>query len=121
IKEETIIRVEQVFDELLESKLRLNDLYQCAHSVSEQISDDIYDEINNHSQQIEKKTVNFIYELKECLIKVRSDTAEIDILDSSIQQLENSILSKDSVMGFINKHQSIFIKTELISVLKTNK
>ena len=37
LNEETIIRVDQVFDELFESKQRLNDLFNDAQSVSDRI------------------------------------------------------------------------------------
>ncbi|CAG8702582.1 7917_t:CDS:1, partial [Ambispora gerdemannii] len=138
IKEETIIRVEQVFDSLLKSKQMLNDLYQCARSISDNICNKIINvnekatnlihelkecliKISSGTEKFNEKAINFSQELRECLIKIRSGTEKVNILESKIEQLENSILSKDSVMGFINKHRSIFIKTELISVLTTNK
>ncbi|CAG8469143.1 12020_t:CDS:1 [Ambispora leptoticha] len=118
IKEDTIIRAVQIFDNLSKSKQKLRDLWQCADSISDQISNDVYDEIDKYAQQVKKKEASYMHELRECLIEVRSGITDISILESKIEQLRNSI---SPIMAFVNKHQSIFIKLELISVLKANK
>src|SRR5438445_3086394 len=78
LNEETILKVEQVFYSLSESKQRLNDLYNDAKYISNLIPDKILDEINNRVQEITLGETKFKHELAECLVRARSGKYNIN-------------------------------------------
>src|SRR5207245_551490 len=75
LSEDTILTIEQVFDDLLESKQRLNDLYNDAQS--DHMPDMILDEINVHVKDVIIEEARFRRELAECLMNVRSGKSSI--------------------------------------------
>ncbi|UZO10763.1 uncharacterized protein OCT59_002341 [Rhizophagus irregularis] len=82
LSEETILSVERVFDDLSESKQKLNDLYNDAQSTSDFIMDGVFGQISDRVQEVRINEAKFRRELAECLIKVRSDSDIFILLDN---------------------------------------
>ncbi|RGB34266.1 hypothetical protein C1646_787157 [Rhizophagus diaphanus] len=116
---EIILRVEQVFDGLSESKQKLNDLYNDAQSTSDFIMDKIFDQISNRIQEVEINEAKFRRELAECLVKVRSGKINIIEFENKLEKFHESILSKNSMMEFFRQHRSVSTLAELVPILKT--
>ncbi|CAB4418188.1 unnamed protein product [Rhizophagus irregularis] len=121
LSEETILRVEQVFDGLSESKQRLNDLYNDAQSTSDFIMDKVFAQISNRVQEVRINEANFRRELAECLVKVRSGKINIIELENKLKKFHKSILSKNSMMEFFRQHRSVSTLAELVPILKTKR
>ncbi|POG62851.1 hypothetical protein GLOIN_2v1882581 [Rhizophagus irregularis DAOM 181602=DAOM 197198] len=121
LSEETILRVEQVFDGLSESKQRLNDLYNDAQSTSNFIMDKVFAQISNRVQEVRINEANFRRELAECLVKVRSGKINIIELENKLKKFHKSILSKNSMMEFFRQHRSVSTLAELVPILKTKR
>jgi GTPase SAR1 family protein len=119
--EEIILKIEQIFDDLFKSKETLNDLFNDAKSISNLISDKIFDEINNHVHEVKLEDTKFRKELAENLVKIRSGKNNIDELDNIIKTFQDGVLSKNSIMNFINKYQSISAKAIFVLTLKEKK
>ncbi|PKK69930.1 hypothetical protein RhiirC2_747531 [Rhizophagus irregularis] len=107
LSEETILRVDQVFDGLSESKQRLNDLYNDAQSTSDFIMDKVFAQISNRVQEVRINEENFRRELAECLVKVRSGKINIIELENKLKKFHKSVLSKNSMMEFFRQHRSV--------------
>ncbi|PKC59501.1 hypothetical protein RhiirA1_540444 [Rhizophagus irregularis] len=121
LNEETILRVEQVFDGVSESKQRLNDLYNDAQSTSDFIMDKVFAQISNRVQEVRINEANFRRELAECLVKVRSGKINIIELENKLKKFHKSILSKNSMMEFFRQHRSVSTLAELVPILKTKR
>ncbi|RGB27693.1 hypothetical protein C1646_819606 [Rhizophagus diaphanus] len=121
LSEETILRVEQVFDGLSESKQRLNDLYNDAQSTSDFIMDEVFDQINNRVQEVSINEAKFRRELAECLVKVRSGKIDINELEKKLKKFHKSVLSKTSMTEFLRQHHSVSKLAELVPILKTKR
>ncbi|CAG8615968.1 4350_t:CDS:1 [Ambispora gerdemannii] len=121
LNEETIIRVEQLFDSLIKSKQSLNDLHESAKSISDFLPEIILNEINTYLTKVSTEEAKFRRELAESLVKVRSGKEGIDKLESKLKQFENGALSKQSIIEFIDNHRLIYTKIEFISALKANE
>jgi len=111
--------VDQVFDHLLKSKQRLNDLYNDAQSIVDHISDKIFDGISNHVQKFKIEEAKFRQELANRLVKVRSGRGSISDLESSIESFQKGVLSKSSVVSFVNKYRAVSMKADSILTLKS--
>ncbi|GES75107.1 neoverrucotoxin subunit beta-like [Rhizophagus clarus] len=70
--EEIVLMIEQVFDDLFKQKQRLNDLFNDAKLISHLIPDKIFEEINDHVQEIKLEEVRFKKKLAKSLVKIRS-------------------------------------------------
>ncbi|CAB4395285.1 unnamed protein product [Rhizophagus irregularis] len=119
--EETILKIEQVFDGLSESKQRLYDLYHDAKSTSDLIPNKIFDEINNYRQMFREEGSRFKHELAESLVKIRSGKSNTIEFENIIKKFQKGILSKDSIMTYIQQHRSISIKADLVHAIKSEK
>ncbi|RGB27690.1 hypothetical protein C1646_657927 [Rhizophagus diaphanus] len=119
--EETILRVEQVFDGLSESKQRLNDLYNDAQTIFDLIQDEVFDQISNRVKMVRRHEAKFRRELAECLVKVRSGISNINELEKKLNQFHNSVLSKNSMTKFLRQHHSVSTLAELVLILKTKR
>ncbi|CAG8838381.1 18701_t:CDS:2, partial [Gigaspora margarita] len=97
LSEETILRVEQIFNDLFKSKQKLNDLHNDVKSISQFIPDELFDEISKHVQEVNLEEARFRRELSTCLINIRSET---------------------SIASFINKYKSVSMKADLLPILK---
>ncbi|GBC01561.1 hypothetical protein RclHR1_04230006 [Rhizophagus clarus] len=87
--EEIVLMIEQVFDDLFKQKQRLNDLFNDAKLISHLIPDKIFEEINDHVQEIKLE--------------------------------EKGVLSKSSIMAFIDRYRSVSTKADLVLTLKAKK
>ncbi|RIA85230.1 hypothetical protein C1645_697960 [Glomus cerebriforme] len=116
--EEAVLRVEQVFDSLSESKQRLNDLSNEAQFIS---NHQIFNEINNYIQEVKVKEARLRSELAECLVKIRSGEGNINEFESVIRTFQKSILSKDSIIRFIQQYRSVSVSADLLLALKAKK
>ncbi|GBC01566.1 hypothetical protein RclHR1_04230011 [Rhizophagus clarus] len=121
LSEETILRVEQVFDDLSESKQRLNDLYNDARSISELILDKVSDQISNRVQEVRQNEAKFRCELAECLVKVRSGKSNISELENKLKIFHEGVLSKSFMTEFIHQHRLVSTLAELVPILKAKK
>ncbi|PKY47585.1 hypothetical protein RhiirA4_522900 [Rhizophagus irregularis] len=121
LSEETILSVEQVFDDLSESKQKLNDLYNDAQSTSDFIMDGVFGQISDRVQEVRINEAKFRRELAECLIKVRSGKINIMELKKKLKKFHMSVLSKNSITEFIRKHHSVSKLAELVPGLNTNR
>ncbi|PKY30468.1 hypothetical protein RhiirB3_374463 [Rhizophagus irregularis] len=109
-----VLKIEQFFDGLLKPKQRLNDLFNDAKSISNLIPDNIFDEINNHVQEFRLEEAKFRKEFAESLVKIRSGKSNIDELESIMKKFQKGILSKSSIMDFIDRYRS----ADLVLTLK---
>ncbi|CAB5327258.1 unnamed protein product [Rhizophagus irregularis] len=116
-----VLKIEQFFDGLLKPKQRLNDLFNDAKSISNLIPDNIFDEINNHVQEFRLEEAKFRKEFAESLVKIRSGKSNIDELESIMKKFQKGILSKSSIMDFIDRYRSVSTKADLVLALKTKK
>ncbi|RGB32327.1 hypothetical protein C1646_743944 [Rhizophagus diaphanus] len=121
LNEEIVLKIEQVFDGLLKPKQRLNDLFNDAKSISNLIPDNIFDEINNHVQEFRLEEAKFRKEFAESLVKIRSGKSNNDELESIMKKFQKGILSKSSIMAFIDRYRSVSTKADLVLALKTKK
>ncbi|PKY41532.1 hypothetical protein RhiirA4_441362 [Rhizophagus irregularis] len=121
LDEEIVLKIEQVFDGLLKPKQRLNDLFNDAKSISNLIPDNIFDEINNHVQEFRLEEAKFRKEFAESLVKIRSGKSNIDELESIMKKFQKGILSKSSIMAFIDRYRSVSTKADLVLALNTKK
>ncbi|RGB22399.1 hypothetical protein C1646_776149 [Rhizophagus diaphanus] len=121
LSEETILRVEQVFDELSESKQKLNDLYNDAQSISELLPDEVFDQISNRVQEVRINEAKFRRELAECLVKVRSGKSNIIELENKLKTFQKGVLSKSIMTAFIHQHLSVSNLADLVLILKAKK
>ncbi|CAG8832841.1 4547_t:CDS:1, partial [Gigaspora margarita] len=101
------------------SKKILNDLYNDAQIISDHIQHKTLDEIEKHVQHIEIEETNIRKELADYLIEVRSGRCDINEIEKKITKFQEGILSKESILTFINKYKSVHEKANLISNLKT--
>ncbi|CAG8683948.1 11312_t:CDS:2 [Dentiscutata erythropus] len=90
LNEETILKVEQTFDE-----------------------------IENHVQHVEIEETIIRKELADCLVEVRSGKCNINEIEKKISKFQESILSKESISAFIKKYKNVQEKVNLIFNLKT--
>ncbi|PKK67032.1 hypothetical protein RhiirC2_852455 [Rhizophagus irregularis] len=117
LSEETILRVEQVFDGLSESKQRLNNLYNNAQSTSDFIMDEVFDQINNRVEEVSINEAKFRRELAECLIKVRSvpglNTNRVELLgkNSTIEYILHKYSDSDIFIFLDNDKYIVDINT----------
>ncbi|CAG8512122.1 11302_t:CDS:1, partial [Acaulospora colombiana] len=118
LSEQTILRVEQVFDDFLKSKKMLNDLYDDARSISDHILDETLSEIEKRMQDTKIEETNFRQKLANSLVRVRSGRCNIDEIEQRIINFQKSMLSNESIGAFIRKYNSISKKAELIFTLK---
>ncbi|POG58249.1 hypothetical protein GLOIN_2v1732398 [Rhizophagus irregularis DAOM 181602=DAOM 197198] len=95
--EEIILKVDQVFDNLFESKQRLNDLFNDAKYISNLISYKTFDEINKHVQELRLEEAKFRKEFAESLVKIRSGKSNIDELESIMMKFQKGVLSESSI------------------------
>ncbi|POG59166.1 hypothetical protein GLOIN_2v1423914, partial [Rhizophagus irregularis DAOM 181602=DAOM 197198] len=116
-----VLKIEQFFDGLLKPKQRLNDLFNDAKSISNLIPDNIFDEINNYVQEFRLEEAKFRKEFAESLVKIRSGKSNIDELESIMKKFQKGILSKSSIMDFIDRYRSVSTKADLVLALKTKK
>ncbi|RIA81663.1 hypothetical protein C1645_881488 [Glomus cerebriforme] len=121
MEKETILKVELIFENLSNSKQRLNDLLNDAQLISHLIPDTIFNEIDNRVQEVRIEEARFRQELAECLIKIRSGKVNINELESKIKKFQKSILFKETIMAFIDKHRSVSKMVNLILILKTKR
>ncbi|CAB4492082.1 unnamed protein product [Rhizophagus irregularis] len=121
LSEETILSVERVFDDLSESKQKLNDLHNDAQSTSDFIMDGVFGQISDRVQEVRINEAKFRRELAECLIKVRSGKINIMELEKILKKFHMSVLSKNSMAEFINQHHSVSKLAELVPGLNTNR
>ncbi|CAB5380075.1 unnamed protein product [Rhizophagus irregularis] len=123
LSEETILRVDQVFDGLSESKQRLNDLYNDAQSTSDFIMDKVFAQISNRVQEVRINEENFRRELAECLVKVRSGKINIIELENKLKKFHKSVLSKNSMMEFFRQHRSVstLLNCDIFILLDNNE
>jgi GTPase SAR1 family protein len=119
--DETILRVEQAFDDLSESKQRLNDLCIDAQSIFDLIPDEVFDKINNRVKEVRINEAKFRRELAECLVKVRSGKSNISELENKLKIFHKGVLSKNSMMEFIQQHRLVSTLAELVLILKAKK
>ncbi|RIB02389.1 hypothetical protein C2G38_1991421 [Gigaspora rosea] len=118
LSKETILRVEQIFNDLFKSKQKLNDLHNDVKSISQFISDELFDEINKHVQEVNLEEAKFRRELSQCLINIRSGKDSHNKLENNIKPFQQSVLSETSIASFINKYKSVSIKADLLPILK---
>ncbi|PKC66901.1 hypothetical protein RhiirA1_511006 [Rhizophagus irregularis] len=118
LSKEIILKVERFFDTLSESKKRLNDLYNDAKSISNIISDKIFNKIKSRVQEITLEETKFKDEFADCLFKVRSGKNNINGIESKMESFKNSNLSKEFIMTFINYHQLVPLKAGLLKSKK---
>ncbi|CAG8733583.1 477_t:CDS:2, partial [Racocetra fulgida] len=119
LNEESILKVEQVFDNFLKSKKMLNDLYNDAQIISDYIKYETLDEIEKHVQHVEIEETNIRKELADCLVEVRSGKCDTNEIEKKITKFQESILSKESILTFIKKYKIVQEKANLIFNLKT--
>ncbi|KAF0530837.1 p-loop containing nucleoside triphosphate hydrolase [Gigaspora margarita] len=118
LSEETILRVDQIFNDLFKSKQKLNDLHNDVKSISQFIPDELFDEISKHVQKVNLEEAKFRSELSKCLINIRSGEDNHNKLENNIQTFQQSVLSETSIASFINKYKSVSMKADLIPILK---
>jgi GTPase SAR1 family protein len=118
LSKETILKIERFFDSLSESKQRLNDLYNDAKSISYLIPEKIFDEVKNRVQEITLGEAKFKDEFAECLFGVRSGKININELECKMEIFQESNLSTKSIMTFIDHHQLISLKANLLKSKK---
>ncbi|RGB27696.1 hypothetical protein C1646_673797 [Rhizophagus diaphanus] len=121
LSEETILKVERVFDGLSESKQKLNDLYNDAQSTSNFIMDGVFNQISDRVQEVRTKEAKFRRELAECLIKVGSGKINIMELEKKLNKFHKSVLSKNSMVQFFRQHDSVSKLAELVPRLNTKR
>ncbi|RIA81664.1 hypothetical protein C1645_547454 [Glomus cerebriforme] len=121
LNEEAILKVDQIYDDLFKSKQKLNDLYNDAQSISDLVPDKILIEINKRVEVVRLEEARFRQEFAECLIKIRSGKDNINELESKMEIFQKSILSKDSIIEFIDKHRFVSTKADLVHTLKAKK
>ncbi|CAB4492071.1 unnamed protein product [Rhizophagus irregularis] len=121
LTEETVLKIDHIFDDLFKPKQRLNDLFNDAKSISNLLPDDVLDEINNHVQEIKLEEAKLRKDLAESLIKLRSGKGNSDDLENIINAFQKSILSKSSITTFIDQYRSISPKADLVLTLKAKK
>ncbi|EXX68667.1 hypothetical protein RirG_103020 [Rhizophagus irregularis DAOM 197198w] len=92
LSEETILSVERVFDDLSESKQKLNDLYNDAQSTSDFIMDGVFGQISDRVQEVRINEAKFRRELAECLIKVRSGKINIMELEKKYKKISHECI-----------------------------
>ncbi|CAG8789652.1 9112_t:CDS:1 [Cetraspora pellucida] len=118
LNEQTILRIERVFDDFLKSKKKLNDLYNDAQLISDHIPNDTFDEIEKYVRHIEIEETNIRKELADCLVEVRSGKSDISEIEQYICKFHD-MLSKDSILAFIKKYKTVDEKASLMLTLKT--
>ncbi|PKC66902.1 hypothetical protein RhiirA1_379475 [Rhizophagus irregularis] len=116
--EEIILKIDQVFDNLFESKQRLNDLFNDANYISNLISYKTFDEINKHVQELRLEEAKFRKEFAGSLIKIRSGKSNIDELESIMMKFQKGVLSESSITTFIDQYQSLSRRADLVLTLK---
>jgi GTPase SAR1 family protein len=121
LSEETVLRVEQVFDGLSESKQKLNDLYDDAQSISDLIPDKDFDQISSRVKEVGINEAKFRHELADCLVKVRSGKCNFGELENKLKIFQEGNLSKASIMKFIQQHRLVSTLAELVLILKAKK
>ncbi|GES75092.1 P-loop containing nucleoside triphosphate hydrolase [Rhizophagus clarus] len=119
--EETVLKIEQVFDDLFIPKQRLNDLFNDAKSISNIIPDNIFDDINNHVKDIKLEEAKFRKEFAESLVKMRTGINNIDELENIMTTFQRGVLSKSSIMTFVDQYRSISLKADLVLALREKK
>lgn len=123
MSEETILKVEQIFDNLSEFKQRLNDLFNDANDAQSILPDltPIFNEIRDRMQEVRREETRFIQELSECLVKIRSNKGSINELENKVDAFQKGNLSKNSIIAFIQKHRSVTIRADLALAIKSKK
>jgi GTPase SAR1 family protein len=119
--EEIVLKVEQVFDDLFKSKQRLNDLFNDAKYISNLIPDNIFDDINDYVQEFKLEMTKFRKKLAGSLVKIRSRKGNIDELEDIMTTFQKGVLSKNSIMAFIDRYRSVSTKADLVLTLKTKE
>ncbi|CAG8745182.1 2108_t:CDS:1, partial [Acaulospora colombiana] len=97
LNEQTILRVEQIFDDFLKSKKMLNDLRDEARSISDHILDVTLHIIEKRVQDTKIEETNFRNKLADSLILVRSGRCNINEIERRISDFQKSILSDESI------------------------
>ncbi|GES75094.1 P-loop containing nucleoside triphosphate hydrolase [Rhizophagus clarus] len=120
LSEETVLKIDHIFDDLFKPKQRLNDLFNDAKSISNLISVNILDEIKNNVQKIKLEEAKFRKDLAESLVKMRSGKGNINELEDIIKTFQKSV-SKSSITAFIDQYRSVSLKADLVLTLKTKK
>ncbi|GBC01557.1 hypothetical protein RclHR1_04230002 [Rhizophagus clarus] len=115
--EETILGIDDIFNDLFTYKQKLNDLFNDVKPISNLLPDNILKEINNHVQKIDLEEEKFRKELAKSLVKIRSRKGNNDELEVLIKVFRKSVLS-NSFMTFINQCR---LKADLIFTLKEKK
>ncbi|CAG8546467.1 uncharacterized protein OCT59_002347 [Rhizophagus irregularis] len=123
LSEATILKVEQMFDNLSEFKQRLNDLFNDTNEAQIILPDltPVFNEIKDRMQEVRNEKVRFVNELTEYLIKIRFSNEDTDELESKIETFQKGNLSKSSIMEFIKKHRSVSIRAGLALAIKSKK
>ncbi|CAG8730084.1 23818_t:CDS:2, partial [Racocetra persica] len=119
LSEETISRVENIFDDLSESKCMLKDLYDDAQSIYGHILDEVWNKINKTMQNFNLEEAKFRNDLAKCLIEVRSGRSDISEIEILLQKFQNSVLSTNCTTKFIHQYRNISEKASLIRNLKS--
>ncbi|PKY51376.1 hypothetical protein RhiirA4_446799 [Rhizophagus irregularis] len=121
LTEETVLKIDHIFDDLFKPKQRLNDLLNDAKSISNLLPDDVFDEIKNHVQKIKLEEAKLRKDLAGSLVKLRSGKGNSDELENIINTFQKSILSKRSITTFIDLYRSISLKADIVPTLKAKK
>ncbi|CAG8722421.1 34411_t:CDS:2 [Gigaspora margarita] len=118
LNEETISRVENIFDELSESKCMLKDLYDDAQTISRHVLDETLSKINLTMKNFKIEEAKFRSILAKCLIDIRSGRSEVSEIEGLLKKFQSGMLSINSTKRFIHKYRNISDKANLILSLK---